>query len=119
MGDAMAAPATLSPATVAPVHPVRRAIIEAALKLMALQPHRIYGDPDMSDAKALQQDLDAIAAIVDPVIREIGRYAQEHFGRIDMLLFVDQLRDALDGNATFSIETAARAFIEDFAETEA
>jgi hypothetical protein len=94
-------------------HPVRLALREAGMKLACLMPHTIYGDPTMQDAKALQQDLDAIAAIVDPVVNAVGRYAQSNFGRIDMALFTDQLRDALDGNATFDIEQAARAWEEE------
>ena len=98
-------------------HPVRVALRDAGLKLACLVPHTIYGDPTMEDAKALQQDLDAIAAIVDPVVNAVGRYAQSHFGRIDMALFTDQLRDALDGNATFDIEQAARTWEEEWSET--
>ena len=105
----------MTPATVAPLHPVRRALIEAAIKLNALQPTKIVGQPTMDDAKALQQDLDAICAIVDPIITAIGSYAESNYGPLDRSLFTDQLRSALDGNATYEIETAALRFKEDFA----
>jgi len=95
-------------------HPVRVALRDAGMKLACLIPHAIVGDPTMADAKALQQDLDAIAAIVDPVVNAVGRYAQSNFGRIDLSLFTDQLRDALDGNATFEIEQAARTWEEEW-----
>lgn len=105
----------VSPTTNAPLHPVRKACIEAAVKLVALQFKPIVGEPDMSDAKALQQDLDAIASIVDPIILAVGHYAKSNFGRIDLDLFTDQLRRALDGEATYEIEQAAARYREDFA----
>lgn len=92
-------------------HPVRKACLEAAVKLAALMPTRIVGEPDMADANALIDDLDAICAIVDPVIAAIGEYAESNFGRLDRSLFADQLRGALEGNAMFEIEQAARRLV--------
>src|SRR5262245_50408943 len=103
----------LTPATVAPLHPVRRACIEAALKLNALQPTRIVGEPDMDDAKALVGDIEALWAIIDPIMQSVGEYAEQHFGPLDMTLFTDCLRCATEGQATFEIESAAEAMISD------
>jgi hypothetical protein len=92
-------------------HPVRKACLEAAVKLAALMPTRIVREPDMADANALIDDLDAICAIVDPVIAAIGQYAESNLGRLDRSLFADQLRGALEGNAMFEIEQAARRLV--------
>lgn len=98
-----------------PVHPVRVALKEAGLKLACLIPHTIVGEPDMEDARKLQDDLLALARIIDPVIKEMGHYAQRNFGRLDMTLFEDQLRGALEGNATFELETRGRLYQEEYA----
>jgi len=104
-------------------HPVRKACLEAAVRLVSLTPTRIVGAPDMADARALIDDLDAICTIVDPVVAAIGHYAEANFGRLDQSLFIDQLHGALDGNATFEIEQAARRLVagraDDDAETAA
>src|SRR5262249_54955707 len=68
------------------VHPVRKACLAAAVKLVSLTPTRIVGEPDMADARGLIDDLDAICTIVDPVVAAIGAYAEAHFGRLDQLL---------------------------------
>jgi len=93
------------------VHPVRKACLAAAVKLVSLTPTRIVGEPDIADARGLIDDLDTICTIVDPVITAIGAYAEAHFGRLDQSLFTDQLHGALDGNATFEIEQAARKLL--------
>src|SRR5262245_24393213 len=107
-----------APARDAPpsAHPVRKACLAAAVKLVSLLPTRIVGEPDMADARALIDDLDAICSIVDPMVAAIGHYAESNFGQLDQSLFTDQLHGALDGNATFEIEQAARRHIGDRAE---
>lgn len=104
------------PSRSADVHPVRKACLAAAVKLVSLTPTRIVGEPDMADARGLIDDLDAICTIVDPVVAAIGSYAEAHFGRLDQSLFTDQLHGALDGNATFEIEQAARKLLADRAD---
>ena len=99
----------------APTHPLRIAIEEAARRLWRLQPTELCSYPTMADAKEFLQDLDAITDIVDALVLEYGRYARSHFGRVDVREFTDQLRNALDGNATFEIERAARAMAEECA----
>ena len=89
-------------------HPVRKACLTAAVKLVSLVPTRIVGEPDMADARALIDDLDTICSIVDPVVAAIGHYAETNFGRLDQSLFTDQLHGALDGNATFEIRGARK-----------
>lgn len=68
---------------------------------------------DEDDARSLVKDLQAICRIIDPVILAIGEYADQHFGRIDLSLFTNQLGDALDGNATFELESAAEAVVQE------
>lgn len=97
----------------APPHPVRAACLTAAVKLVSLIPTRIVGFPDMADARGVIDDLDAVCAIVDPLIKAIGEYAEQHFGSLDQSLFTDQVLGALDGNATFEIEQAARRLLAD------
>src|SRR5262245_47954113 len=87
-------------------HPVKTALLKASLGLLRLQPTTIVGPPDMTDARALQEDLEALCAVIDPVVEAIGDYAARHFGfsHVDRSLFRDQLRGALEGNATYEIE---------------
>ena len=99
-----------------PAHPVEAAVRTAACRLLNLKLARIAGEPHMDDAAALQSDLLAIAAIIDPIIETIGDYAESHFGKVDMELFRDQVRGAVEGNATFEIEAAGRRLVEDYRE---
>src|SRR5215470_12913371 len=94
-----------------PSHPVRAALSVAVVKLAGLRPARIVGEPELADARNLIDDLQAVASIVDPIIVAIGDYAEANFGRLDASLFKDQLRGALEGNATFEIEQVARRLI--------
>ena len=89
-------------------HPVQEAIRTAVARLAALQPTRIVGEPDEADANGLIDDLIAVAAIVDPVVAAIGDYADSTIGipRADRGLFRDQLRQALEGNATYVLTRA-------------
>ena len=100
-------------------HPVQHAINAAITRLAGFRPTRIVGEPDMNDALALVDDLDTLCAIVDPIIAAIGDYAAENFHGIDRTLFRDQLRGALDGNATFDIEAAGRTAIVNRTDAEA
>lgn len=101
-----------SPAiTGSPLDPI---VHKAGAALQALRMTRIgQWRADEEDAKSLLDDLDAIVAIIDPIILAIGEYADQHFGRIDLSLFTHQLRDALDGNATFEIASAAEAIVQE------
>jgi len=105
----MYGPEIAAPPPARPTHPVQRAINAAIARLAGFRPTRIVGEPDMNDAHGLVDDLDALCAIVDPIVAAIGDYAAENFHGIDRALFRDQLRGALDGNATFDIESAARS----------
>jgi hypothetical protein len=91
-----------------PAHPVQAAVNAAIARLAAFTPTRIVGEPDAADANGLIDDLFAMAAIVDPVIAAIGDYADSAIGlpRADRALFVDQLRQALEGNATYVVTRA-------------
>ena len=87
---------------------VEAAIRSAIAKLAAFRPARIVGAADAADARNLIDDLTALTAIVDPVIAAVGAYAAENFVGIDRAPFTDQLRGALEGNATFVLEETAR-----------
>jgi len=89
--------------------PVRSAILIAAYKLLCLQPARIVGEPDIHDANALVDDIEALAAILDPIFVAIGDYANSHIGlsrqdRDDC--FKDVILRAVQGNATHVIPAA-------------
>jgi hypothetical protein len=93
------------PDALRPPHPVAEACRIAADKLVGFAPKRVVGEPDMADADGLVDDLMALAAIMDPVIEAAGAYAYGAIGFAarDLGLFRNQLRDALEGNATFVI----------------
>ncbi len=91
--------------------PLDAIVHEAARKLQTLRMTRIVGAGDLHDARNLIADLDALAKTFDGVILEVGRYAQEHIGISAKDVerdFTDQLRNALEGNATFCIEEAGK-----------
>lgn len=89
---------------------------EAGRKLGNLQMTRIVGQPDMADARNLVSDIEALWQIVDPVIEAIGEYAHSNFSMPadDRDLFRDQLRGALEGNATHVITAAAHELISSY-----
>jgi hypothetical protein len=101
-----------------PPHAVAEACRIAADKLNGFIPQRVVGEPDRADAEGLVDDLMALAAIMDPVIEAVGAYAYGAIGfpARDLSLFRHQLRDALEGNATFVIAEAMRARAESAAE---
>jgi len=108
---AQKSPRLAAPARSAP-HPVQAAIHAAIAKLAAFRPTRIVGEPDRADAQAVADDLLAIAAIVDPVVAAIGDYADSTIGLGPKNLdrdFRDQLRGALEGNATYTVVAALDA----------
>jgi hypothetical protein len=115
----MYGPKITAPSCVYPAHPVQQAVNAAIARLAGFRPTRIVGEPDTNDALGLVDDLDTICAIVDPIIAAIGDYAAENFHGIDRALFRDQLRAALDGNATFDIEAAGRTAMVSRADAEA
>lgn len=94
-------------------NPLAAAKAQAVEKLAAMVPTFIIGTPDMIDAKWLIMDLKSLCDLIDPLIAAYGQYAESNFGKIDQSLFTDQLRGALEGNAMFEIERAARAMLED------
>lgn len=98
--------------------PLDEVVHKAGAALLALRMTRIgQWHPDEQDAKALLEDIDAICHIIDPVILAIGDYANLHFGRIDLTLFENQLRDTLDGNAAYEITSAAEALAQERLDT--
>lgn len=93
--------------------PLDAPIHEAARKLLNLRMTRITGNcSDKSDADSLRDDLEALWTILDPMILAVGQYASAHF-RISAAdlksCFTDQVRGALEGNATFVLEQAGDA----------
>jgi hypothetical protein len=87
--------------------PLDTAWRDLAVFAAGVTPARIVGDADAADALALRDDLDVIWQRVDRLIEAYGDYAASHFNGIDTGLFKDQVRGALEGNATFELEEAA------------
>lgn len=88
-------------------------------------PHSIGGpgfEPEMSDAKAINKELFALAKRVDAVIEAVGNYCR-HYGIVNMhdvtSDFTDVLHDAIDGNCTFCIEDGTKARVRDREDAEA
>ena len=98
---------------------LQRAQMRAAAGLLGIVLHRTIGQPEPDDARALVKDLFDLASFIDPLIEALGEEAQSQFGGIDLKLFRNQLRDALDGNATYELEAAAERMAEDQAEIDA
>ena len=67
----------------------------------------------MADFLALRDDLEAIAARIDPLITAIGVEGAGASHAIEIALFEAQLSGALDGNATFNLGEAAARLRED------
>src|SRR5690606_34625842 len=95
---------------------------DVAIKANAIIPHQVYGQPDKSDAYALADDLEAMWRIFDPLIEAYGEYVQSNFGisEHDVIdCFRDQLRGALEGNATFILTSAGDDIEQSRLDTEA
>lgn len=98
-----------------PVSPLDAEVRKAGRKFMALRMTRVIGEPDKADADNLISDLEALWQIMDPLILAVGKYAQSTLGISGETVaqcFTDQVRGALEGNATFEIEHAAKVRIE-------
>lgn len=91
-----------------PTSPLNALVQEAGRKLASLHMTEIRGAGDAHDAANLNDDIDQVCKIVDGLILEIGKYAQEHIGPVDLGLFTEQLAGALQGNATFEIESVGK-----------
>lgn len=102
-----------TPAKVATLHPVRKACIDAATKLVNLTPTKIVGEPNLDDARSLIDDIEVVAAIIDPIFAALGQYAESHFGKVDQSLFTECAFGAIDGQATYEIECAAKRYLAD------
>lgn len=79
---------------------------EAAAKIAGTRLHQVHGESSTDDAAAIVTDLQHLWATVDPLIAAIGKQAQACFHGIDESDFTDQLRGALEGNATYALEQA-------------
>ena len=82
---------------------------DLATKANAIIPHQIVGEPDKTDAYNLADDMEALWRIVDPLIKAYGDYAKSTLGLSDDEVakhFTDQLRGALEGNATYALTSA-------------
>lgn len=86
---------------------------DAAIKLGNLRMTNIVGEGDDQDAESLIDDIEAIWNIVDPLLEKIGQYAADNFHGVDIALFRNQLRSALEGNATFNLHEVAERIRED------
>lgn len=76
-------------------------------KLAALRPPHIYVNPDPEEFGAVNEYLLDVARIVDECLLAVGREVKCNTPvRINMDLFTNVLRDALEGNACFEVERA-------------
>lgn len=89
-------------------HPVEKAYREAAAKLLTLRCQaKVSGNREFTraDGKDFNQDLDALARILDPLFLACGHYANESFGlrqsSVDEL-FTDRIRAIVD-DASFAV----------------
>lgn len=94
-----------SPANIA----IERAVMDAMRGLARFSPTRVIGAPDAADAENLRSDLLDLCDVVDPLVRAIGDYAARQFGMStsEHDLFNNQLRGALEGNATHVLDSIA------------
>ena len=85
--------------------PIRDAHAFMVQRLAALQPPRIYANPDPEEFEATSEYLLDVARIVDEMILAVGREVKSSASvNINLDVFTNCLRDQLEGNATFEIE---------------
>lgn len=88
--------APLSPPTVAPLHPVRKACIEAAIKLNDLQFDRVRGEANDDDCRRLLNDGKAIIErVVIPMLEAYAAYVQRETG-VDVSDLPTGLHDSMN-----------------------
>jgi hypothetical protein len=75
-------------------------------QLQGIKPHKIVGCADTADFEERLEHLRAFAKVIDGYLFDLGLELKRHSNEIDLDQFEDQLADALQGNATFSIEQA-------------
>lgn len=107
-------PSIIPPMGESPVSPLDAILHKTADRLKTLRLHRVAGsEMSKGDAQALVADLLDIARLVDPVILSIGNYAAQFLPGLDLELFTDQLRGALEGNATNTLCVEVEARLDD------
>ena len=98
-------------------HPLKSAADLAAIRLTALQFHNCRAEPMRADRDALLSDCEAIAKIIDPLIKALGRYAQEHLSISDRQMdgcHIDVLRGAIvDDGIGYQIDQAFEQIVSD------
>lgn len=82
---------------------VERAHMRMLAGLAGLQFPRLSAEASPAELRGVASDLEALWRHVDPFIAVIGRDAAGSANGIDMTCFRDQLRGALEGNATFNL----------------
>jgi len=105
-------PNTLLAVPPATENPLDRAVRLAAENLRGITMVRLWSVacPQVEEAEALVDNLFVIAKVVDDMLEVIGKAAKAHFGHtIELDLFRDQFRNAIEGNATHTIMVAAEA----------
>ena len=90
----------------------KQSLLDLAAFCSGIIPTNVGSYPTVSSAYELGKDLLLLAAKVDRVIEAYGEYAESCIGNVDQSLFRDQLTGALEGNAVFVIEEAAREYVE-------
>lgn len=93
---------------------LERAQARAAGKLAGVTFHRIStAHPDHKDAASVRSDLEHIWESVDPLISAIGAELSANFHGVDLELFENQVRGALEGNATHECDRVEAIAIEE------
>lgn len=85
---------------------VEREQAKAARNFAGLTLSTLPDYPGRTDANNVRSDLVAIWETVDPLILAIGKNVAHSFTGVDVSLFTDQVRGALEGNATYECEQA-------------
>jgi hypothetical protein len=93
---------------------IERAQASAAAKLAGVTFHKIsVMRSSHHDAAAVRKDIEHIWEVTDPLIRAIGVELEMNFSGIDLLCFENQVRGALEGNATHECDRAEARAIEE------
>lgn len=84
------------------------ALQDLAIFCSGIIPSAVGYAPTARDGIELANDLRLLAKRVDRVINAYGDYAESCIGNVDRSFFVNPLESALEGNALYVLEEAAR-----------
>lgn len=86
-------------------------------KLASLKPHPIPTFPEPEDFMERAAHMREVALAVDAYILALGQDAKENVrGSFDLSLFTSPLSDAINGNATYELESYAEELEDEMAD---